>query len=427
MKKNRGILSITMLLVVVMLTGTMTPVASADENEMITVSCRIEGLKDNIYNNAELEIAAGSTVEDLAKQINSTNDAPDISINNSTFGAYISKINGLAEFAYGEMSGWSYRVNGADPLVGISQYVLKDRDSVVLFYGDPFGAGMQYPEADWSRLLSESVIRFTSIDSVYDEKWSLSLIEKPVAGAKVTFRWDTYITNEKGEITVTDKTGLSGYRAMQIERYDERTGVPTVLRFAPDNEIYVSFADTPHGTNLAWYEDAVRFCVREEYFFGTDPTANLFEPLRNMTMMQLVTVLARIGGVDPDSTIGEQWYVVPLDWAISNKVLTIDEKKAEEGIGAVYKLMTGKNVTRQEFIHMFYITAGLVGGYDMNVRANISSATDYNDINAGYREAISWALASGIISGTNPDALIISPGLEVNRATVCQMLYNYYN
>ena len=425
MKNIRRI--ITIMLVAAALAGIMAQSAFADENSTITVGFRAEGLKENIYDNPAVTIAAGSTVEDLIKKINSIDYAPRISINNGFFGAYVSAIDGLAEFEYGEMSGWSYRVNGEDPLVGMSQYKLEDRDSVVWFYGDPYGIGMQYPEADWSRLLSAGIISFSSIDSVYDENWELTLTENPVAGAKVTFRWDAYITDEKGEITITDKTGLSGYRALQIERYDEKTGVPTVLRFAPGFEIYVPFSDTPHAPQLAWYEDAVRFCVREEYFFGTDPTANLFEPMRKMTMTQLATVLSRIGGVDSELTMGEQWYRAPLDWAISSKVLSIDEKKVEEGIGAVYELTSGMNVTREEFIHMFYLTVGLVECCDMGVRADITGAKDYNEITGSYREAVSWAVASGLIEGTDPDSLIISPELEVNRATVCQMLYNYYN
>lgn len=425
MKKTGRIISI--LLAAIMLAGMMGGSVLADENGSITVCLRIEGLIENIYDNTAINIAAGATVEDLIKQINNAGGAPKILINNSAYGAYISEVDGLSEFEYGEMSGWSYRVNDTDPMVGISQYRLKDRDSVVLFYGDPYGVGMQYPKVSLSRLLSDGLIGFSSVDSVYDEDWVLTLVENPVVGAKVVFRWGTYFTDEKGEITITDKTGLSGYRTLQIERYDEQTGVPTVLRFGPGFEIYVPFADTPHDAPLAWYEDAVRFCVREELFFGTNPTANLFEPNRKMTMTQLVSVLARIGGVDADLTLGEWWYKVPLEWAIGNGVLSIDVKIIEGGIGDVYELTSGMNVTREEFIYMFYLTAGLTGCCDMSARADISEAADYNDITAEYLEAVSWAVESGIIKGTNPDLLEIDPGQEINRATVCQMLHNYYS
>ncbi|MCL2153531.1 MAG: DUF4430 domain-containing protein [Oscillospiraceae bacterium] len=399
----------------------------ADEADMITVSLRVEGIKENMYYKEGIRIAAGSTVEALLKHASDADSALTVKITNSEHGAYISEINGLAEFALGEMSGWNYRVNDTAPAYGISQYELESWDTVVCYFGDPYGAGMQYPQADWSRILSEGIIKFSSIDAEYDEFWALSLNDNPVVGAKVTFRWDSYVTDINGEITINDKTGLSGYRPLQIERYDEATGAPTALRFAPGFEIYVPFADTPHETWQAWYEDAVRFCVRKEYFVGTNLAANLFEPSRNMTMAQLVTVLARIGNVDTDLTTGDLWYDAPLDWAVNNGILSgVSDAVINEGIGALYELTSGMNVTREEFIHMFYLTVRLVGSADMNVRADISTASDYGDITKDYLESISWAVASGIIKGTAPGSLIISPKLEVNRATVCQMIHNYY-
>ena len=426
MKKLRRALAFIMT--VAMLAGITAFAAPADDVDMITVSLRIEGIKESLYYNAALRIPAGSSVADLIKQVSGTDGAPKITITESTYGAYVSEIGGLAEFAYGEMSGWNYRVNNVEPSFGIGQYKLVDKDSAVIFYGDPFGVGMQHPAADWSRLLSEGIISFSSTDTVYGPDWTPTLVERPVAGAKVLFRWDDYVTNDKGEIKVFDKTGLAGFRALQIERYDEKTGVPTVLRFAPGYEIFVPFADTITEAGPAWYDEAVRFCVREEYFIGTDFAANLFAPMRKMTMAQLVAVLFRIAGSDVDASMGEQWYVEPLIWAVANKILDVDEDVVKEGIGPLFELTSGMNVTREEFIHMFYLTAKLVGGgYDMTVAADITRATDFKEIKGSYVEAISWAVASGIIRGTTLNELTISPKVEVNRVTVCQMLYNYYN
>ena len=402
-------------------------IALADEDDMITVNLRVEGIAENMYYKEGIKIASGSTVEALLNQVSGGDSTLKVKMSNSAYGAYISEINGLAEYARGEMSGWNYRVNDVAPAYGISEYELEDWDTVVCYYGDPYGAGMQYPQADWSRILSEGIISFSSVDAEYDEFLAPSLNGNPVVGATVTFRWDSYVTDINGEITITDKTGLSGYRPLQIERYDKKTGVPTVLRFAPGFEIYVPFTDTPHDTWQAWYEDAVRFCVREEYFVGTNLAENLFEPSRKMTMTQLVTVLARIGDVDTDLTTGDLWYEAPLDWAVSNGILSVvGDALNNEGHGSLYELTSGMNVTREVFIHMFYLAIGLTGGNDMDVRADISAASDYGDISADHLEAISWAVASGIIKGTASDSLILSPNLEVNRATVCQMIYNYY-
>lgn len=54
--------------------------------------------------------------------------------------AYIEGIGNLYEFDCGEGSGWMYRVNGAFPRVGCSQYTLQAGDEVEWVYTCDFGA-----------------------------------------------------------------------------------------------------------------------------------------------------------------------------------------------------------------------------------------------------------------------------------------------
>lgn len=57
---------------------------------------------------------------------------------NSTLNAfgsvYIKSIGHIYEYAFGEISGWIYIVNGASPDVGISQYKPSDGDVIELIY-----------------------------------------------------------------------------------------------------------------------------------------------------------------------------------------------------------------------------------------------------------------------------------------------------
>ena len=52
---------------------------------------------------------------------------------------YIAGINYLYEFDLGELSGWTYRVNGTSPSVGCGSYHPADGDTVEWIYTD--GAG----------------------------------------------------------------------------------------------------------------------------------------------------------------------------------------------------------------------------------------------------------------------------------------------
>ena len=427
---------IALALTVFMLAGAagMAAASAPEENGGIVVSLRVEGIEEPLYYNREIRLAAESTVTELLAEVNLMEDGPEIAISDSGYGAYISAIDSLEEFAFGAMSGWSYRVNGLSPTFGIDQCVLEDGDEVVCFYGDPFGIGMQYPAVDISRLFSDGIVKFTSVDATYDEDWNEILTENPVAAAIVSFDGDPFTTNDDGEIALADTAGIAGFHKLQIERYDEETGVPTVLRLAPDFEIYVPFADTPDD---AWYTDAVMYCVRDGYLVGTDLALNLFAPQDYMRTPQLITVLARIAGLDRESTTGGDWYRAPLEWAVVNHIVDLSDDDiavvdSVGGIDAYYRQIAMETVTRQEFIRMFCLTAEYavengIGVYDMTLRADITGATDYDLIDEGALEAVSWAVAAGIIMGTDSEALTIDPAYKVSRAVVCRMLLNYYS
>ena len=415
---------IALVIAVMMLTGVITiPAAAAEEADTLLISAapggsgaikvdlRIEGVKSNLYYKKGIEIEPGATVEDLMALVNELDEDIGIVFTNSTLGAYISEISGLAEFEYGGYSGWSFMVNGEAPTVGMGLVELKDKDSVVFYYGDPWGApGMQYPVPDLSSLYTEGVIRFFSKDTEWDEEYNPALVINPVVAATVIFNGKMYITDEKGEIKIEDKTGAAGVHSLIIERYDEFADIPTVVRFAPDYEIYVFFADTPDG---AWFDFPVEYCVRAGFFKGVSAAQNLFVPNGKTTMAQLVTVLGRIAGADVDVVI-TPWYQAALDWAVDNDIIAEDAFES------------GAYVTRETFIYMFYLTVALVGTYDMDVKADITVAVDFDEINEDYRDAVSWAVASGIISGMTSNELTIAPDYEITRAQVCQMLFNYF-
>ena len=396
------------VLAIMMLASVMALTASGDGSETVTVSLRIEGVDEMMYYNEEIKLEAGASIADLMEALNGIDGAPEVVI---TEAGYVSEIGGLTDGDYGGWSGWSFHLNDVSLTSGISDYVLHEGDMVVCFYGDPWGIpGMQYPVPDISRLFSESVIAFTSIDTTYDDEFNEVLEENPVAGALVTFNGAEYTTDENGEIVIADKTGISGFRSLQIGKYDEETGLPTVLRFSPDFLLYVPFADM---LDNPWYEEAVFFCVLEWSFKGADSEANLFQPLRKMNMAELVRILALVAGGEFEAET-DPWYQGELEWALENGIITIDEFDADG------------YVEKERFIYLFYLTIESVGDSDMTVREDISDAVDYDDITQDYIEAISWAVASGLVQGSSVEERVIEPHEIFTRAMVCQLIYNYF-
>ena len=161
--------------------------------------------------------------------------------------AYITAINGETAATFGGIDGWLYHVNGEELPMGINQYVLKADDSIVFFYGDPYGVGMQFPQADISKI-ADGIIRFTSVDTVYDEDFQSSTQTNPVKGATVVWKSGaesaSYTTNDNGEIQIDAKLLTPGQHSVSISKTGD-TELPLVLRLAPDFTVTVPESTTP--------------------------------------------------------------------------------------------------------------------------------------------------------------------------------------
>lgn len=226
------------LLALALVLGICAPSAFAEDT--LTLTLRIEGVRENLfYKTVEVPVADAATLQAALTYIDAQEDTLTLT---GVDTAYITDINGEAAAQFGGWDGWMYRVNGAEPPVGIDGFALTDGDSVVLYYGDPYGVGMQYPVADTSALASGK-LKFTSTDTTYDAAGTPSTAENPVTGATVTWLSGDvsteYTTDENGEITLDTSLLTEGAHALQIAKVSD-TGIPLVLRFAPDYTVEVA-------------------------------------------------------------------------------------------------------------------------------------------------------------------------------------------
>lgn len=214
--------------------------AFADEEKQMSVTVRIEGINKNLYyDTVEVPYTGDNlTVQNALMYVDERND--DITITGVESG-WITAVNDDKQATFGGWDGWLYTVNGVSPTDTVNNYKLSDGDSVVLYYGDPYGVGMQYPEVDASKI-SEGILTFTSQDTTYDADYNPIISTNPVKDA--TIEWGTdggtvsYKTDENGSINIEDKYLTEGNHSLAISKLSEN-GIPLVLRLAPDYEINV--------------------------------------------------------------------------------------------------------------------------------------------------------------------------------------------
>lgn len=218
--------------------SSVTTAFAADKTMSITL--RIEGIKENLYyDKVEIPYTEDSlTLQEALAYIDEQNDTIAIT---GVDTSYITEINGEAAGQFGGWDGWLYKVNNAEASVSIDALELADGDSALLYYGDPYGVGMQFPAADASDI-EDGIIRFTSSDTTYDESNNAIMAVNPVAGATVT--WESkdaateYVTDENGEIKIASDELAAGSHKVQISKTGD-SGIPLVLRLEPDFKITV--------------------------------------------------------------------------------------------------------------------------------------------------------------------------------------------
>ena len=160
-----------------------------------------------------------------------------------------------------------------------------------------------------------------------------------------------------------------------------------------------SFTDVPAGS---WYEDAVNYVSEKGLMNGT--SKNSFSPNATTTRGMIVTILARVEGVN---TNGTSWYAAGQKWAMDNGI--------SDGTN-----MTGE-VTREQLAAILYRYAKLKG-YDVSKSAALTAFSDADKVSGYAAEAMQWAVAEGLLQGSNGK---LNPQGSATRAQVATILMRF--
>lgn len=160
-----------------------------------------------------------------------------------------------------------------------------------------------------------------------------------------------------------------------------------------------SFTDVPAGS---WYEEAVNYVHEKGLMNGT--SSNAFSPNANTTRGMIVTILARVEGVN---TNGTPWYAAGQKWAMDNGI--------SDGTN-----MPGV-ITREQLATILYRNAKQKG-YDVSKSAALTGFSDADKVSGYAAEAMQWAVAEGLLQGSNGK---LNPQGSATRAQVATILMRF--
>ena len=166
-----------------------------------------------------------------------------------------------------------------------------------------------------------------------------------------------------------------------------------------------------------WAEENIVKAINAGLFNGV--SENEFAPNGVVTRGMFVTLLYRLSGspeVSGDMPFTDvstsQYYADAVIWAQTNNIVN--------GVTA-NEFAPGKEVTREQMVTMLYRFAKAIGD-DVDVSASLKGFGDSAAVSNWADEAMSWAVARGIINGSGGN---LNPADNSNRAQIATVLVRY--
>lgn len=246
-------------------------------------------------------------------------------------GNYISKIDDLAEFDNGALSGWMYTLNGTHPSKGVAEQSVKNGDKIVFHYTDDYT--QEKGSEKWYGSSSSTTNKKDNALKTEEEQ------KDDAVSAKTEFTENTFIDIKKDDWYynyvkyVYENNLMQGTgNGFEPERKMTRAMLVTVLYRIANPEEKVNnhnFADVPEGQ---WYSDAVAWATENNIVKGV--SENKFAPDEDITREQMVLIIyryAKMQGFDAggasnlenftDAKDVSDWALDAIRWAIKTKLV----------------------------------------------------------------------------------------------------------
>ena len=227
---------------------------------------------------------------------------------------------------------------------------------------------------------------------------------------------------ELASLTVTDAKGnaisLTEQGGGKYTFTMPASGVTVLAAFREIPQIHVCPSEpyTDVDTSL-WYHAAIDYAIEKGMMNGVG--LGEFAPNGLLSRGMMVTILYRLEGKPavsgaPFADVGSGlWYTDAVAWAAANGIV--------DGYGNG-NFGPEDNITREQMAAILYRYASFKG-YDMSARGNLSSFTDGSQTSAWAREAMQWAVGTGLINGKGNATL--DPLGTAQRSEVAQILMNF--
>ena len=281
-----------------------------------------------------------------------------------------------------------------------------------------WGYDCDYGYGDYRVYLSESGKGDTELSTRYADKGDTVYIYTDADYGYKVSRVEVETRYGTREITINKRSnGTYSFRMPSSDvyvtvKYTKGNSYGFDYGFDYDEAYYGNYKDVDSD---AWYYSAVKYVTDREIMAGA--SYNKFAPSANLTRAALAEALYAIAGSpnagresfsDVDSY--DSFYEA-VAWCANKDIIT----------GWNGKFMPNGDITREDLAVMLYRYADYKR-YDTDDAADLSKFADADDVSAYAVEALEWAVAEGIINGTDKG---LNPQGTTTRAEAAAMIMRF--
>lgn len=166
-----------------------------------------------------------------------------------------------------------------------------------------------------------------------------------------------------------------------------------------------------------WYHEGVDYALQSGLMIGTSETT--FSPNGQLTRGQLMVILYRLAGSPevktnaPFTDVSNAYYTDAVAWAY--------EAGIAKGVSDT-RFAPNSAVNREQLV-TFFARYTVWSGHTVEAEGDLSGYTDADRVSAYAKEAMAWAVESGLLDGTGKNTL--SPQNNATRAQAATILLRY--
>ena len=221
------------------------------------------------------------------------------------------------------------------------------------------------------------------------------------------------------QLTVTDAAGkpvpLTQKSENQYTFIMPSGKVSVAASFVPESSATgLPFTDVKKSD---WFYQAVQFAVSSGMMNGTSSSS--FQPGINLSRSMIATILWRLENSPAGNPAQftdvpmDQWYTEAVNWAAANGLVNGYGNSA---------FGPEDDITREQMAAILYRYAQFKG-YDHTVQGDLSQFTDGSQTSDWARDAVMWAVGSGLLAGKGGG--LLDPKGTATRAEVAAILMRF--